>query len=59
MNFEQEISKIYYDPAKSASFSSVQKLYEAVKQKFPNTTTNQVEKWLKGELMYSLHFPAK
>jgi hypothetical protein len=59
MNFEEELYKIYYNPANSAGFSSVQKLYEAIKSKFPDTTKNKVKNWLRGELAYTLHFPAR
>jgi len=56
---EKELSKIYYDPANGASFSSVQKLYEAVKLKFPEASKTDVKNWLSGELAYTLHFPAR
>ena len=56
---EDELRKIYYDPENGASFSSVQKLYEAIKLKFPKASKSEVKNWLSGELAYTLHFPAR
>ncbi len=56
---EPILSKIYYDPANEASFGSVKKLYDAAKLQIPNIKEDQVQRWLSGELAYTLHFPAR
>src|SRR5882757_4105742 len=46
------LRKIYYDPKHNASFSSAERLHEAVKDKF---SLDSVKEWLSGELTYTLH----
>lgn len=53
------LADIYYNPKNSASFGSAQKLYKAVKEKFPTATLIDVQNWLSGELAYTLHYPAR
>ena len=50
---EKILSKIYYNPKHSASFSSAERLYDAVKDK--GISLDQVKEWLSGELTYTLH----
>src|SRR5689334_22451995 len=56
---EAELKKVYYDPSHPAGFSTANKLYEAVKTKFPNLTLLDVHDFLKGELTYTLHKPSR
>ena len=52
---EQVLRSIYYDPSNPASFTTVEKLYNAAKEFLPKLTLNDVTKWLTGELTYTLH----
>ena len=53
MTTESTLKSVYYDPANSASFSSAQNLYEAVKQQ--GITLQQVKEWLSKQITYTLH----
>ncbi|KAG8238536.1 hypothetical protein J437_LFUL018033 [Ladona fulva] len=50
------LSKIYYDPAHPASFSSVEKLWRAVKSEI---SKEQVRRWLESEESYTLRKPIR
>ena len=50
---EKILRKIYYNPKHEASFSSPERLYEAVKDK--GISLEEVKKWLSGEITYTLH----
>ena len=48
------MDKIYYDPKHPAEFGSVAKLVKAGK-----SNKRDVEEWLSGQNMYTLHKPAR
>lgn len=50
------LSKVYYDPSHPASFSTVNKLWEAVKKKVPKS---EVLQWLQAQDAYTLHKTVK
>lgn len=49
------LSKIYYDVKNPASFGSVDKLYRAAKEEDNKISRDDVEKFLSGEIAYTLH----
>ena len=51
------LKSIYYDPNHSAGFSSIKKLYDAVKGN--GVSYNEVKNWLQGENTYTLHKPVR
>ena len=56
---DKVLRELYYNPSDEAGFSSVPKLYKAAKLKLPSITLTEVKNWLKGELTYTLHKPAR
>jgi hypothetical protein len=50
------LKKIYYDPSHPASFSTVEKLYEAVKRKIKK---KKILTWLQEQRAYTLHKPKR
>lgn len=52
---ENILRKIYYDPKHNASFSSVQKLFEAAKEIKNDINLADVKQWLSEQLTYTLH----
>ena len=55
----QLLSTIYYNPEHEGSFSTAKKLYEAAKLVDSKITLKGTQKWLSGELTYTLHKPAR
>ncbi len=52
---EEILSKIYYDASNPGSYGGVESLYrEAVKQ-IPSLRKKDIENWLQGQLVYTLH----
>src|SRR5882757_995858 len=51
------LQSIYYNPKHQATFSSPERLYDAVKDR--GISLNKVKKWLSGELTYTLHRQSK
>ena len=56
---EKILDKIYYDQKNSGSFSGVQNLYKAAKEKISNITVKDVKGYLSKQLPYTLHFPRR
>jgi len=56
---EALLSRIYYDVRHKAGFSSVRKLYNAVKDKKGGYTYKLVKQWLMGQEAYNLFKPAR
>jgi len=55
MNREILLRSIYYDIGNPASFSSVEKLYQAARNKDPSITRGEVEEYLSAQNPYTLH----
>lgn len=53
------LRSIYYNVQHTAGFSSKRKLFEAARDRLPDLTLEQVEEWLRGETVYTLHRPAR
>lgn len=53
------LERIYYDPKNPASFSTDKKLYEAARDEDPTIRLKDVQDWLKKEITYTLHKPAR
>jgi len=53
------LSSIYYDIKHQASYGSVQNLFKYARQKFPDISFKTVSHWLKKQLSYTLHKPAR
>ena len=53
MSVDQILKEVYYDPANKDSFSSVAKLYKAVKAR--GVTLKQVKEWLRKQDTYTLY----
>ena len=53
MQVDKILSDVYYDPANKDSFSSVIKLYNAVKNK--GIGLDEVRKWLRKQDTYTLY----
>lgn len=51
----QLLKSIYYSPGEAASFSSVDRLYREANDRDPTITRSDVEKFLSGQLTYTLH----
>lgn len=49
------LAKIYYNVEHPASFSSLEKLYQAARLSDPSITKNVVQDWLSEQLTYTLH----
>ena len=59
MSITKLLTKIYYDPENTASFSSVEKLYVAARQKKRKITRKDVVEFLQKQEVYTLHHPVK
>ena len=61
MNKKNEalLSRIYYDPSHSASFSTEKKLYEAARREDESITRQAVKEFLLNQYTYTLHKPAR
>ncbi|XP_053206432.1 uncharacterized protein LOC128390702 [Panonychus citri] len=53
------LSNIYYQPNNPAGFASSLKLFNAAKKEIPSLTHEQVKRWLKSQLTYTLHAQAR
>lgn len=53
------LSRIYYDPSHEAAFASEVKLYKAGKREIPWLTREDVKKFLRDSITYTLHFPRR
>ena len=57
---EKILNKIYYNPQSAGSFSGVEALFRAAKEKgLKKITRKEVRDWLKKQEVYSLHQPAR
>lgn len=56
---EEILKKVYYDPKNEAGFSSAQRLYVHAKKIYPSLKFSDVKDWLRGQLAYTLHHPAR
>ena len=57
--FEDILTNIYYKTSNPASFSGVENLFKEAHKINPLITRKQVKDWLSGELVYTLHKPAR
>ena len=53
------IIRLFYDPGKPSSFSSLAKLQAAIKQAKGKNSTRETEAWLQRQDAYTLHKPVK
>ena len=51
---EKALNDEYNNPSSPAGFSSAERLYQKVKEKFPNLTRKDVEKFLQKNRTYGL-----
>lgn len=56
---DQVLRSIYYDVGHHAGLTSIQKLYAAACTKLPGLKKEQVEEWLRGEAVHTLHKQAR
>ena len=57
---DRALKSIYYNHVHGASFGSVKKLWDAVKESgFPSARLKQVQSWLKKQDTYTLHAPVR
>lgn len=56
---DQILRSIYYDVGHHAGLSSVSKLHAAASLKLPGLTREQVDEWLRGETVHTLHRQAR
>jgi hypothetical protein len=56
---ENTLSNIYYNTTHPASYGSAKNLYEYAKNENPNITFEDVIQWLKKQISYTLHRPAR
>jgi transposase InsO family protein len=54
-----QIKKLYYDPEEFSSYGGARRLYSRLKEIDPKITENDVKKWLRKELTYTLHKPIR
>lgn len=59
MSTDETLNRIYYNLENPASYSSVEKLYQAGKQQLKNLQRGDVVKWLEGQAVYTLHKPVR
>ena len=55
--YDKLLDRIYTDPNEPSSFSSIVKLYDRARQESPNITINDVRKFLRKQVTYTLHRP--
>ena len=53
------LENIYYNPKNPASFSGKEKLLKEVERKGLNINEKEIDDWLQGELVHTLHKPAR
>ena len=53
------LKDIYYDVDNSASFSSIEKLYQEGVKRDPSLTREKVKEWLSSQKVYTLHRPKR
>lgn len=53
------LHNLYYDVGSDAGYGSVDRLYTAAKKKDGSITRDFVKEWLRDQLTYTLHYPAK
>ena len=53
------LSQIYYNVKNPASFSTANKLFSAAKLKSPTIRLQDVQKWLRSQITYTLHKPVR
>lgn len=59
VNVEKALKNIYYDHSNQAGYASIEKLYREIRKKFPKVKKTTVKEWLKGQVSYTLHRPAR
>lgn len=59
MAIEKELKKLYYNINEHSSFQGIDKVYKALKKKFPQVKKNSVVQWMKKQKTYTVHHPAK
>jgi hypothetical protein len=55
----KELSSTYYDVAHPAGYSSAEKLFIAVRRRFPNLRRSQVRDWLSSQDTFTRHVPIR
>lgn len=58
-SLDKALKGIYYDHSNPAGYASIDKLFKACKKKTPNVCKKDVKEWLKAQLPYTLHRPAR
>ena len=58
-DFENVLKRLYYNLDSPASFSGKEKLFEAAKELNDNITRDDVQKWLRTQITYTLHRPVQ
>ena len=53
------LSKIYYGTDRPGSFGGIASLYREAVKEIPSLTKSEVKRWLSGQLVYTLHKPAR
>jgi hypothetical protein len=56
---EKVLTSIYYNTSNPGSYGGVDKLYREARKKLPGLKKSFVQSWLSGELVYTLHKPAR
>ena len=59
MSKEQILRDLYYDTSSEAGFSSISKLLKHARQRDSSITRDEVKEWLKDQVTYTLHHPAR
>jgi transposase InsO family protein len=59
METNELLEKLYYDLNQGGSLGSVDALYHAAKKKNRKVTKREVQEWLRGQRVYSLHRPVR
>jgi hypothetical protein len=59
MMAEKVLSDIYYDISNPGSYGGLESLFREASKKLPELKKNDVRNWLSGQLVYTLHKPAR
>jgi len=58
-DLDELLHQIYYNPENPGAFASIHKLYKQARLHSASVKYSDVQKWLSGELAYTLHKPAR
>jgi hypothetical protein len=56
---EKVLSEIYYDISNPGSYGGLESLFREASKKLPDLKKKDVRNWLSGQLVYTLHKPAR